>query len=87
MLCAYFVTKEDSRSFDEIILLLKLKNKLSQTLIIELEIEGEDGSTIHVQLWHVNLSQVVSKGLEANAKIKIIVLDGDFAIKDEGNYE
>jgi hypothetical protein len=29
----------------------------------------------------------VSKGLEANPRIKIIVLDGDFAIKDEGNYE
>lgn len=42
---------------------------------------------IHVKLWHVNLSVVVSKGLEANARIKIIVLDGDFAIKDEGNYE
>jgi len=30
---------------------------------------------------------VMSKGLEASARIKIIVLDGDFAIKDEGNYE
>jgi hypothetical protein len=29
----------------------------------------------------------VSKGLEANARIKIVVLDCDFVIKDEGNYE
>ncbi len=72
MSCACFVTKEDSRSLDETILQLKLKNKLSQTLIIGSTIEGEDISTIHVQLWHVNLSLVVSKGLEASARIKII---------------
>jgi hypothetical protein len=60
--CACFVTKEDSRSLDETILQLKLKNKLSQTLTIGSKIEGEDGSTIHVQLWHVNLSLVVYKG-------------------------
>lgn len=87
MSCACFVTKEDSRSLDETILQLKLKNKLSQTLIIGSKIEGKDGSMIHVQLWHLNLSLVMSKGLEASARIKIIVLDGDFAIKDEGNYE
>jgi hypothetical protein len=84
--CACFVTKEDSRFLDETILRLKLKNKLSQTLIIGSKIEGENGSMIHVQLWHVNLSLVVFKGLEANARIKIIVLDGAFAIKNEGNY-
>ncbi len=86
MSCACFVIKEDSRFLDETILQLKQKKKLSQTLIIGSKIEGQNGSMIHVQLWHVNLSLVVFKGLEANARIKIIVLDGAFAIKYEGNY-
>jgi hypothetical protein len=71
---------------NERILQLKFKNKLSQTLFTGSKVEAEDGPTIHVQLLDVNTSQVVSEGPGANAKLEIVVLDGDFAAEDEGNY-
>jgi hypothetical protein len=70
---------------NERILQLKFKNKLSQTLFTGSKVEAEDGPTIQVQLLDVNTSQVVSKGPGANAKLEIVVLDGDFAAEDEGN--
>ncbi|CAK9269788.1 hypothetical protein BDL97_03G011000 [Sphagnum fallax] len=71
---------------NERILQLKFKNKLSQTLFTGSKVEAEDGPMIHVQLLDVNTSQVVSEGPGANAKLEIVVLDGDFAAEDEGNY-
>ncbi|KAL7161581.1 hypothetical protein ACSBR2_042114 [Camellia fascicularis] len=65
------------------ILQLRFQNKLSLTIWTGMPIEGEDCSPVKVALVDGLTGEVVNSGLEALAKVEIVVLRGDFD-DDEG---
>ncbi|GMQ10175.1 hypothetical protein CsSME_00053277 [Camellia sinensis var. sinensis] len=65
------------------ILQLRFQNKLSLTIWTGMPIKGEDCSPVKVALVDGLTGEVVNSGLEALAKVEIVVLRGDFD-DDEG---
>ncbi|BBN20537.1 hypothetical protein MPTK1_Vg00510 [Marchantia polymorpha subsp. ruderalis] len=71
----------DSRS-----LRLQFRNKLALPLFTGSKVEGEQGSPIHVVLQDASSGQVVTGGVEASAKLEVVVLEGDFSADDEEDW-
>ncbi|RRT83581.1 hypothetical protein B296_00001630 [Ensete ventricosum] len=65
---------------------LHFRTRLSLPLFTGGKVEGEQGAAIHVVLFDANSGHVVSSGLEASAKLDVLVLEGDFNNEDDENW-
>ena len=65
---------------------LQFRTRLSLPLFTGGKVEGEQGAAIHVVLLDTGNGCVVSSGLEASAKLDIVVLEGDFNNEDEEGW-
>lgn len=57
---------------------LHFKTRMPPHLFTGGKVEGEQGSVIHVVLVDQNTGSVVQTGLESEAKLNVVVLEGDF---------
>jgi len=64
---------------------LQFRNKLLLPLFTGGKVEGEGGS-IHIVLQDSSTGQLVAEGVEANLKLEIVVLEGDFAMDDDEDW-
>lgn len=71
---------------DERQLRLQFRSRLSLPLFTGSKVEGEGGSALHVVLHDSGTGQVMTAGPEANCKLEIIVLEGDFSVDDEQDW-
>ncbi|KAJ7294217.1 hypothetical protein O6H91_Y272400 [Diphasiastrum complanatum] len=65
---------------------LQFRNNIALPLFTGGKVEGEQGSAIHVVLQDSESGQVVTRGLEAHAKLEIVVLEGDFSVDEEEDW-
>ena len=65
---------------------LQFRSKLALPLFTGSKVEGEGGSGVHVVLLDADTGLVKSHGLEANAKLEVVVLEGDFSIDEERDW-
>lgn len=63
---------------------LKFSSKLCLPIFTGTRIEGEDCSTLKINLIDSLTAQIVDSGLESSMKIEIVVLEGDF--EEDGNW-
>lgn len=57
---------------------LHFKTRMPPHLFTGGKVEGEQGATIHVVLLDLNTGSVVQTGPESEAKLNVVVLEGDF---------
>ncbi|KAF8102579.1 hypothetical protein N665_0198s0277 [Sinapis alba] len=65
---------------------LQFRSRLSLPLFTGGRVEGEQGAAIHVVLIDANTGRAVVYGLEASAKLEVVVLEGDFNNEDDEGW-
>ncbi|CAM8925528.1 unnamed protein product [Rhodiola kirilowii] len=65
---------------------LTVRTRMPPHLFTGGRVEGEQGAAIHVVLLDLNTGSVVHSGPESEAKLRVVVLEGDFNEEDDDDW-